>query len=91
MNNNKENLIILLMIIISRTSFLFTDAIFSSKSKKIENINNIKNIAQTNLDEQNFHSSADELFYEKNDDKYIIENQDPESYHQKIDQQNKED
>jgi len=91
MYNNKENLIILLVIMLSRTSFLFTDAVFSSKSKNVENINKITNIAQTNIDEQNFHSSADESFYEKNDDKYMIEKQDSASHYQKIDKQNKED
>ena len=91
MHNNKENLLILLIILLSRTSFLFTDAFFSNKSKNVEMPTNIVATNTTNLDVVDIHSSASDSLNQKFIEKPIIEIQDPEIHYQKIEQENKEE
>ena len=57
----------------------------------MENIKQQTNIAQIDINEQNVHSSADDVFSKEIDNKYIIEQQDSEYHYQKISQQNKEE
>lgn len=88
--NNKENLLILLVILFSRTTFLFWDAIFSAKNLSIKDTSKTIVIAENNTllyqnqDNKLLHNSADDVLLQNS----YIETQDVEDHYNKIDDQN---
>ncbi len=90
MNINRENYIILLIILLFRTTFLFTEAVFFHKEKNVEIKSNpiIAINENKNFDEKKQHYSSDVREIQK---PIIPEVQDPEEQYQKIEKEMKEE